>query len=199
MTNLNIPKGLGIMTVLLASTLVLSITYGNGIAVGYPKEDKGYRHDYGMMKGMLKPGLYAAGTIASMQNDETDNPIWIVSGHWKSSMTKGESAETEANATKSANFKATFDMVMTNGSTQHEHQIYNFTLANVSIPDNSTMVFNGTATITMMGGPVEGVPITITVNEGNVISISPDPSMLNNHFGDTPIYGIVKKAINILK
>ena len=199
MTNLDIPKGLGIMAVLLASILVLSVTDGNGIAVGYPKEDKGYSHDYGMMKGMLKPGLYAAGTIASMQNDENGNPTWIVSGHWKSSMAKGEAAGTGANVTGSATFKATFDMVMTNGSAQHDHQIYNFTLTDVSIPDNSTMVFNGTATITMREGPVEEVPITITVNEGNVISISPDPNMINNHFGDTPIHGIVKKAINIMK
>ena len=29
--------------------------------------------------GMMKPGQYAGGTIASIQNDESGNPAWIVS------------------------------------------------------------------------------------------------------------------------
>jgi hypothetical protein len=29
---------------------------------------------------MMRPGLYAFGTIASLQNDENGNPTWIVSG-----------------------------------------------------------------------------------------------------------------------
>jgi hypothetical protein len=29
---------------------------------------------------MMQPGLYAFGTIASLQNDQNGNPTWIVSG-----------------------------------------------------------------------------------------------------------------------
>ncbi|MGA7369220.1 MAG: hypothetical protein WBX01_08830 [Nitrososphaeraceae archaeon] len=198
----DIPKGLGIMTgiLLLAGSLtaVMSTSEGNGLANAYPKDGQGYRHDFGMMKGMLKPGEYASGTIASMQNDENGNPTWLVSGNWEASMTDGKYA-TGDNATESAKFIAAFDMAMTNGSAQHQHKIYNFTLANMSMPDNSTMVIDGTVTVTMRDGPVQNVPVTVTVMEGNVISISMDPNMVNSHFGDTPIYGIVKKAISIMK
>jgi hypothetical protein len=210
MTNQKTPKLMGIMTaVLLAAaslTAVLTTSYGNELANAYPKQGNGYRHDSGMGGG-LKPGQYASGTIASMQNDENGNPTWIVSGQWKASMAEDKYAN-GANATESARFSAAFDMVMTNGSAQHQHKIYNFTLTNMSMPDmsknmstpaNNTMVLDGTATVTMRGGPVHDVPVTVTVMEDNVISISPDPNAVNNHFGDTPLYGIVKKAIHIMK
>ena len=35
---------------------------------------------------MMQPGLYAFGTIASLQNDENGNPTWIVSGLWEGSV-----------------------------------------------------------------------------------------------------------------
>jgi hypothetical protein len=199
MTNPNIYRGLGILAgLLLAATVVLSASGGNGSAIANPKEGNGYPNDYGMMTEMLKPGKYAAGTIASLQNDQNGNPAWIVTGHWKASTTEN-GVTAGANATESQSFDAAFAMVMTNGSSPHEHKIYNFTLTNMSTPNNTTMVFNGTATITMKDGPVPIVPINVTVLEGNVISISVDPSMTNAHFGDTPIFGIVKKAIHVLK
>lgn len=40
--------------------------------------------------GMMKPGHYAAGTISSIQNDESGNPAWILSGYWKASLTENE-------------------------------------------------------------------------------------------------------------
>ncbi|HZD36389.1 MAG TPA: hypothetical protein VE130_14395 [Nitrososphaeraceae archaeon] len=193
-----ISMGLGIMTAALlvvgSLTAVISTLEGTGLANAYPKGGEGYRHHW----GMLKPGEYASGTISSIQNDENGNPSWVVSGDWKASMSDGKYMS-EPNATNSAKFNAVFDMAMTNGSAQHQHKIYNFTLTNVSIPDNNTMVFDGTVTITMRDGPVNDVPITITVMQGNVISISLEPSMINNHFGDTPIYGVVKKAISVMK
>jgi hypothetical protein len=213
MVDRNTPKTMGIMiAVLLAAaslTAVLSTLHGNELANACPKQRNGYDHDSNMTKVGLKPGpgQYASGTIASLQSDENGNPTWLVSGHWKASMTEDKYA-TEANATKSAKFNAAFDMGMTNGSAQHQLRIYNFTLTNMSMPDmsknmstpdNSTMVFDGTATVTMRDGPVQDVPVTITVIQGNVISINVDPSMVNNHFGDTPLYGIVKKAIHIMK
>jgi len=211
MTSQNNPKGLGIVTaVLLAAAsliAILSASDGNGLANAYPKGEKGYRHDFGMMKGMWKPGHYASGTIASIQNDENGNPTWLVSGHWNGfvhSMAKAK-ATTEANVSESAEFNAIFDMVMKNGSAQHQHKIYNFTLTddtfdsmNMSWSDNSTVTIDGTATVTMKDGPVHDVPV-IQIVQGDMISISIDPNMTNNHFGDTPIYGIAKKLVNIVK
>jgi hypothetical protein len=41
-------------------------------AMAYPQQKQGYSHHNKMM--MMQPGLYAFGTIASLQNDENGNP-----------------------------------------------------------------------------------------------------------------------------
>jgi hypothetical protein len=100
---------------------------------------------------------------------------------------------------KVAKFGALIDMVRTNGSALHQHEIDNFTLTGMSMPDNTTTIYNGTVTIAMREGPVHDVPISATVMDGNVISLRLDPSRIENHFGDTPIYGIVTTAAHIMK
>jgi hypothetical protein len=185
-------------------------------AMAYPQQQqKGYSN-HGMM--MKPPGVYAAGTVASLQNDENGNPTWIVSGVWKGSLTmdnktKGggglgidnqtttntiTSTTTAGNLT-TARFNAMFNMVMTNGSAMHDHQIYNFKLMNISNPTNTTSVFNGTATITMKDGPVDNIPVSIKRIDDNVISIWADPTKTNNHFGNTPIYGTIMKSVIVKK
>jgi hypothetical protein len=52
-------------------------------------------------------------------------------------------------------------MVMTNGSALHDHEIYDFKLTNMTMPNNTTTVYNGTATITMRQGPAINVPVSI--------------------------------------
>jgi hypothetical protein len=177
-------------------------------AVAYSMDRKG-DHSYGMMK----PGHYAAGTISSIQNDASGNPSWILSGYWKASLTEGESREngnqsfSASNSTsamdgdmgKNGKFVASFDMVMTNGSALHQHQLDNFTLTEISMPDNNTAVFNGTSTITMKDGPISNVPTSVTAMGNNAVSIYLDPTVINNHFGDTPIYGTITKSVEIIK
>ena len=184
-------------------------------AVAYPQQQEGYSH-YGMMK---PPGVYAAGTIAGLQNDQNGNPTWIVSGYWKGSLTMDNktkegvvgtgnqttaTANTNSTATTASNltnarFNAIFNMVMTDGSAMHKHAIYNFKLMNMSSPNNTTSVFNGTATITMKDGPVDSVPVSIKRIDDNVISIWADPAKVNNHFGTTPIYGTIMKSVIVKK
>ena len=174
----------------------------------------------------LKPGHYGAGGISSLQNNEKGIPTWIVSGNWKSSLSEivksgnysgnGNQAEnqtldttfksnsnTNASAENSpqlkGRFQAVFDMVRTNGSGLHSHQIYNLTLTDISMPNKSTTLYNGTVTIAMKDGPVHDVPISIMTLEGNVIRIWVDPSKVQNHFGNTPIYGTILKAIEVKK
>ncbi|MGC1131535.1 MAG: hypothetical protein WA941_01830 [Nitrososphaeraceae archaeon] len=182
---------------------ILSPSDENRLANAYPKEEKGYHYDFGMMKDMWKPGHYASGTIASTQNDENGIPTWLVSGHWNGYVTSA--AAIDANASQSAEFNAIFDMVMKNGSAQHQHKIYNFTLVddtfdsmNMPWSENSTVTIDGTATVTMKDGPVHDVPVT-QMMQGDVIGISVDPNMTNEHFGDTPIYGIAERLVNIVK
>ena len=188
--------------------ILMTSPFEAGQAAAYPM-DKGGDHTYGMMK----PGHYAAGTISSIQNDESGNPAWILSGYWKASMTedksgeKGNQSSSASNSTsamggdmsKNGKFVASFDMVMTNGSALHHHQLDNFTLTVMSMPDNNTAVFNGTSTITMKDGPVSNVPTSVTAMGNNVVSIYLDPTAINNHFGDTPIYGTITKSVKIIK
>jgi hypothetical protein len=90
-------------------------------------------------------------------------------------------------------------MVMTNGSAMHEHRIYDFKLTNMSMPNKSTTVFNGTATITMKQGPVSGVPIGIKAMYNNAVSVWIDPTKVKNHFGNTPIFGTIEKLLEVQK
>ena len=205
----------------LGAVVIASLDAMQYNAIAYSQQQqKGYSH-YGMMK---PPGAYAAGTIASLQNDQNSNPTWIVSGYWKGSLTMdnktegegvgtGNQTTTTTNATANTNstaaaaagnlttarFNAMFNMVMTNGSAMHKHAIYNFELMNMSNPNNTTSVFNGIATITMKDGPVDNVPLSVKRIDDNVISIWADPAKVNNHFGNTPIYGTIMKSVIVKK
>jgi hypothetical protein len=159
---------------------------------------------------ILEPGLYSSGTIASLQNDKDGKPAWIASGLWRGSLTNMTSSaammsSSSANNTTSktnlptATFNSVFNMVMLNGSALHKHQISNFTLTGMSMPNEKTNVSNGTATITMKEGPVNDVPISIRTFDDNVISIWVDPAKTMNHFGNTPIYGTIAQEVLVRK
>src|SRR5215216_7287950 len=169
-----------ILIALSAAILVLGAIQNSAMA--YPQQKQGYSHQ----NKMMQPGLYAFGTIASLQNDENGNPTWIVSGLWEGRLSMdnktqgGEGnqtiATTTVNATAAtagslpnATFNSKFNMVMTNGSAMHDHEIYNFKLTSMSNPNNTTSVSNGTATITMRQGPVPDVPVSIKAMNNNVL------------------------------
>src|SRR5918995_4501407 len=190
-----------------AAILVLGAIQNSAMA--YPQQKQGYPHQ----NKMMQPGLYAFGTIASLQNDENGNPTWIVSGLWEGSLSmdnktqggEGNQTSTTANATiatgslPNATFHSKINMVMTNGSAMHDHKMYDFTLADMSMPNNSTTVYNGTATITMRQGPVPDVPVSIKTMDNNAVSIWFDPTKINSHFGNTPIFGTVEKLVKVEK
>jgi hypothetical protein len=159
---------------------------------------------------IIQPGVYSSGTIASLQNNKDGKPAWVVSGLWRGSLTNITSAEmmssSNANNTTTsktnlpiATFNSVFNMVMLNGSALHKHQISNITLTGISMPDKKTVVYNGTATITMKEGPVNDVPISIRTLSDNVISIWVDPAKTMNHFGNTPIYGTIIQDVLVRK
>src|ERR671918_758028 len=81
-------KILTISVIVSAALLMSGILQNN--ATAYPQQKQGYSyHD----KMMMQPGLYAFGTIASLQNDENGNPTWIVSGIWKGSLSMGNETQ----------------------------------------------------------------------------------------------------------
>jgi hypothetical protein len=192
------PKIFSVLVIVTATILVSGAIQNTAMAYPDSQEKEGYSdHD----KMMLKPGSYAFGTIASLQNDKNGKPTWIVSGVYKGSVSVHN--ETEHGAAKSslpnATLNAKFSMVMTNGSAMHEHRIYDFTLTNMSMPNNSTTVYNGTATISMRQGPVSNVPMSIKAMDNNAVSVWIDPTKIQNHFGNTPIFGTIEKLIEVTK
>ena len=138
---------------------------------------------------------YIFGTIASLQNDENGNLTWILSGNWRTNILTqliGNPIENSSSAGLPL-FDAFFDMVLTNGSAKHQHRITNFTLTGASLSNNNmTLVFNGTSTVTMKDGPIENVLSNMTILDNSTVSIWLDPTLTNDHFGETPIYGTVR-------
>ena len=195
------------MAIMFASPLSATTNMGGGMMMTAPPQQSGGIPN---QSGIMEPGLYASGTIASLQNDKDGKPAWVVSGLWRGSLTNMSSADammssSSANATTSqknlptATFNSVFNMVMLNGSASHKHQISNFTLTGMSMPDKKTVVYNGTTTITMKEGPINDVPISIRTLNDNVISIWVDPAKTMNHFGNTPIHGTITQEVLVRK
>jgi hypothetical protein len=118
---------------------------------------------------------YGYGPIASTNND------WILAGSY---MGYGNPSNLS-----DSGFHATFSMVMKNGTAYHMHQISNATIEDVRMDGNNT-IMQGSVTVTMRDGPVSNVPTTWTINNNDTLAISMDPSKVNDHFGNTPIYGV---------
>jgi hypothetical protein len=145
---------------------------------------------------------FSFGPIASIQNNESGQPTWVVFGFWRGNLlsfnetTMSTAGNSEGNNTSSpmaaARFNANLRMIMINGSGEHTHVITNFVLSNVSSNENGTMTYIGNSTISMPDAPIVDVPTTIKIS-GKIISIFPDPSKVNHHFGNTPIYGAVAR------
>jgi hypothetical protein len=142
-------------------------------------------------------GNQTFGVISSVQNDESGQPAWIVTGPWTTTLLSDSSTNASqpmGNATGpfgGSPFNTQVQMVRLDGTAGHTHTITNFVLANVSQPDNMTKVFNGTSTASMREGPVTDIPTTIRIMGDKVISIWLDPSRIENHYGNTPLYGLV--------
>jgi hypothetical protein len=206
---------LGIV-IMFASPLSATTNMGGGMMMSAPPQSSYSSQQPGEMPGqsdIIQPGVYARGTIASLQNDKDGTPAWLVAGLWKGSLTNMSSATAMMMSSSSANntmttsknnlptarFNAVFSMVMLNGTALHKHQISNFILTDMSMPSENISVYNGTATITMKEGPVNDVPISIRILNNNIVSIWVDPAKTMNHFGNTPIYGDITQYVIVRK
>jgi hypothetical protein len=88
-------------------------------------------------------------------------------------------------------FNALIVMVKPDGTALHTHTISNFTQTQNVTNQGNTTTIKGTSTITMRDGPVNDVPTTISISQnGTVIALSFDEPKVNDHFGNSPIYGI---------
>lgn len=134
------------------------------------------------------------GNISSLQNGPNAKPAWIVSGGFQMLLFKPRLEDQKLHSA-SANFTTKLTMVHLNGTALHQHLISDFKLTNANRSGTanhySTVTFNGTATITLKDGPHLNVPISIKIMNGRTISLWIDPTKVQNHFGNTPMYGIV--------
>jgi hypothetical protein len=136
------------------------------------------------------------GAISSIQNNKEGKPEWVLSGHWVTNIVN--KTKDSFNQTNTAKFDSWMYMAMLDGSAMHKHVISNFSLDDINNQSNVTSI-KGTVTVTMKDGPVEQVPVEIKVMNNHVIGISLDSTKTNNHFGDTPIYGIIPDKADIMK
>jgi len=177
-------KSISLFTALLILTGAIAIvTYSLSSGEAYPAKGKD-RIDM------------TFGAISSIQNNEQGEPSWIISGHWITNIIN--KTMDSFNQTNPAKFDSWIYMVMLDGTAMHKHSISNFSLSDVSNQDNASS-YKGTVTVTLKDGPVEQVPIEVKVGNNHVIGLSIDAAKTNNHFGDTPIYGIIPPKDDIMK
>jgi len=129
------------------------------------------------------------GRIDSAQKYVNGNTTWLLSGNWKSNLF----TKMKFNDTNPAKFSATINMVLANGSSPHKHKISDFSLTKVSTQNNATK-YEGTLSLSMIDGPVFGIPYVIMHFQNDTISLSlegitSDQLKVVNHFGGTPIIG----------
>ena len=141
------------------------------------------------MMHVAKPTILK-GSIANVQLDSNGNPEWIESGFWVLRLRQGA---TESDLPL-ANLVARISMVGVDGTAAHGHTIHDFTLTNAAMDGNTTIEFDGTATITMRDGPVSSVPLTIKIYNGAAIAIWIGPDGIDSHFGTNPIYGTLTES-----
>jgi hypothetical protein len=127
---------------------------------------------------------FYSGPIAS------SNDNWILSGHWMGYINQS--------SPKDSVFHSMFNMVMTNGSAPHIHKIGNATAISVTKEGNNTAI-EGNVSITMKDGPISNIPTIVTIANNNSITILPNPSKVNNHFGNATINGLVSNDNNTAK
>jgi hypothetical protein len=169
---------------------------GGGNTAGTSDMPTGMGRGGGMMMHEMMSN-HKWGMISSIQNNQQGQPTWVVAGHWMMEMGSAQNgtgtSDTAGSINKITGFHAMLHKMMLNGSSYHTHEISNFTQTRDPTFDsntNSTSI-NGTATITMAGSPVPNVLTTIQIAQDKVIAITPDPAAIGNHFGNTPVYGIV--------
>jgi hypothetical protein len=138
-------------------------------------------------------GNKVAGIIASLQlAPDRLAPEWVTAGYWELEsdmpLLGAGTNETEPTVT---NFSAIVEMTqLADGTFLHQHTISDFRPSAILRADANSTTINGTATVVTEEGPTENVPIYITL-QNNLISITVDPVATENHFGPTPITGII--------
>lgn len=138
-------------------------------------------------------GNKLAGIIASLQlAPDRLAPEWVTAGYWElESDMPLFGAGSEGTEPTVTSFDAVVEMTkLADGTDLHTHTLSDFQQSAILHTAANTTTINGTMTVSLQEGPVENVPVFITL-QNNLISIGVDPGPSDNHFGPTPISGII--------
>jgi hypothetical protein len=134
-----------------------------------------------------------AGIIASLQlAPDRLAPEWVTAGYWElESDMPVIGAGSEGTEPTVSRFDAIVEMTrIDDGTALHTHTFSDFQQSGIQFAAENTTSINGTMTVTLEQGPVENVPVFITL-QNNLITIYVDPVTTESHFGPTPISGII--------
>jgi hypothetical protein len=134
-----------------------------------------------------------AGIIASLQlAPDRLAPEWVTAGYWElESDMPLFGAGTEGTEPTVTSFDGIVEMTrIDDGTALHTHTLSDFQQSDVQFTAENTTSINGTMTVSLEEGPVENVPVFITL-QNNLITIAVDPVTTESHFGPTPISGII--------
>lgn len=138
-------------------------------------------------------GNKLAGIVASLTlAPDRLAPEWVAAGYWElESDMPLLGAGTEGTQPTVNSFDAIIEMTRyADGTFLHQHTISDFMQSAILHTDANSTTINGTATVVTEQGPTENVPLFITL-QNNLVSIGIDPVATENHFGPTPISGII--------
>src|SRR5918998_2231959 len=134
-----------------------------------------------------------AGIMASLQfAPDRLAPEWVTAGYWElESDMPVIGAGAEGTEPTISRFDAIVEMTrIDDGTALHTHTFSDFQQSGIQFTGENTTSINGTMTATLEEGPVENVPVFITL-QNNLITIAVDPVTTESHFGPTPITGII--------
>jgi hypothetical protein len=134
-----------------------------------------------------------AGIIASLQlAPDRLAPEWVTAGYWElESDMPLFGAGTEGTEPTVSSFDGIVEMTrIDDGTALHTHTLSDFQQSEILFTGENTTSINGTMTVSLEEGPVENVPVFITL-QNNLITIAVDPVTTESHFGPTPISGII--------
>lgn len=121
--------------------------------------------------------------VTQTTEDEEAEIPYIVSGSGNLAVNGGQVTE----------FNATFDMVHTDGTERHSHELTNFQQRSGATldQDGDTVIFGVVDVMTNGELAWSGVDTIVTINEMNAVGISLSPTDTMNHFEAQRILGVV--------
>lgn len=151
----------------------------------------------------------ASDTLAG-RPDSNLSQIWVLGGNWEFNVADG-------NLT---NFVVDIEMTQIDGTATHKHTIESLNNATgmlmgsveplevdlmteqpstkIALVNGNSTMFRGTADLTTNENVQwKDVPVHITLQNGNIITVNIDPTKTEDHFKGLPVFGTVQSIVDI--